>query len=411
MKKRLSFDFLVLLAIVTAFFVLFKFQDLDYSFLDKLKTVDKNTLVQKVYTENVAYTDLDEEENEVFLKEICDKSLETEFGNCFYYEALKEEEKVVYKEIFCILKDMKNNVELSVTDSYFVEKIFKCVMNDHPEFYYVEGYTYTTYTKKDTITKLEFSGTYTKSKEECEALNEQIDRYVTECFLGMPTGLSDYGKVKYLYEYIIDRTEYDLMAKESQNICSVFLQGKSVCMGYARAMQYLLLKENILCTIVNGTAEEGEEHAWNMVRLDGEYYHLDVTWGDASYTGENTGILGEGITNYSFFCVTTDEIEKTHTIGAFIPLPECTSRDNNYYIKEGYFFNAADKEKLSTVFNEAYESEKGYVEIKCENEAVYEEIFKYLIEDRHIFDYMKEGNDSVSYYDGKELLLLEIWLK
>ena len=129
MKKRLSFDFLVLLAIVTAFFVLFKFQDLDYSFLDKLKTVDKNTLVQKVYTENVAYTDLDEEENEVFLKEICDKSLETEFGNCFYYETLKEEEKVVYKEIFCILKDMKNNVELSVTDSYFVEKIFKCVMN------------------------------------------------------------------------------------------------------------------------------------------------------------------------------------------------------------------------------------------------------------------------------------------
>ena len=99
MKKRLSFDFLVLLAIVTAFFVLFKFQDLDYSFLDKLKTVDKNTLVQKVYTENVAYTDLDEEENGVFLKETYDKSLETEFGNCFYYEALKEEEKVVYEEI------------------------------------------------------------------------------------------------------------------------------------------------------------------------------------------------------------------------------------------------------------------------------------------------------------------------
>lgn len=414
MKKRFLFDVLALLAIAVAFFVLFYFQDLDMGFLNRLKNSDKDTLVNETVIENARYA-RDQEQNEdkqsTLEKQVFTQPEEKELANCYCYSVLSDEEKTIYLEIYGILADMETEVELSTLDVELIEKAFKCVLNDHPRFYYVEGYTYTTYAKEDVICRLEFSGTYTKSKEECNLINAQIENYVAECFAGMQDNLSDYEKVKYIYEYIIEGTEYNLSAQDSQNICSVFLNGESVCMGYAKAMQYLLLEQDILCTIVNGTAQQGEVHAWNLLLLDGQYYHLDVTWGDDSYTIANDESTSVGMTNYSFFCVTTEEILKTHTIENVVELPECVANENNYYVKEGYYFESLDTDRLSNIFSQAYANQKGYVEIKCMDGVVYREIYTYLIEDQHIFDYLEDSRDTVSYYDGKELLLLEFWLK
>lgn len=414
MKKRIFLDLLALAAIAVGFFVLLYFQDLDIDFFERLKNSDTEILVDKTEVENQEYAIKhaeNEDEQTMLERQTFAQPAEKKLENCYCYSVLNEEEKGVYLEIYCVLKDMLKDVELSTLDVELIEKIFKCVLSDHPQFYYVEGYTYTTYSKNDVLSKLEFSGTYTKTKEECEILNLQIEQYVTECFAGMQDGMSDYEKVKYIYEYIINGTEYNLTAVDSQNICSVFLNGESVCMGYAKAMQYLLLEQNILCTLVNGTAQEGEVHAWNLLLLDGQYYHLDVTWGDDSYTISNDDSTSVGMTNYSFFCVTTEEILKTHTIDNVVDLPDCIADENNYYVKEGYYFENLDTEKLTKVFSDAYASDKIYVEIKCMDTLVYREISKYLIEEQHIFDYIEEGKDTVSYYDGEELLLLEFWLK
>lgn len=414
MKKRFLFDLVALLAIAVGFFMLLYFQDLDMDFLYRLKNMDEETLVDKTVVENETYARMQEDNEDMPVtldKQTFVQPAEEEFVNCYCYSVLSEDEKTVYREIYGILNTMGEDVRLSTVDVQLIEKVFKCVLNDHPKLYYVEGYTYTTFTRDTDIAKLEFSGTYTKSREECDAMNVQIENYVADCFSGMENGISDYEKVKYIYEYIIDGTEYNLTAEDSQNICSVFLNGESVCMGYARAMQYLLLEQDILCTVVNGTADQGEEHAWNLLLLDGQYYHLDVTWGDDSYTVSNDTSSQVGMTNYSFFCVTTEEISKTHVIDNVVELPECIAWDNNYYVKEGCYFKSLDTDKLSKIFEDAYALDKGYVEIKCMDSVVYREIYTYLIEKQHIFNYLKEGKDTVSYYDGEELLLLEFWLK
>ena len=414
MKKRFLFDLVALLAIAVGFFMLLYFQDLDMDFLYRLKNMDEETLVDKTVVENETYARMQEDNEDMPVtldKQTFVQPAEEEFVNCYCYSVLSEDEKTVYREIYGILNTMGEDVRLSTVDVQLIEKVFKCVLNDHPKLYYVEGYTYTTFTRDTDIAKLEFSGTYTKSREECDAMNVQIENYVADCFSGMENGISDYEKVKYIYEYIIDGTEYNLTAEDSQNICSVFLNGESVCMGYARAMQYLLLEQDILCTVVNGTADQGEEHAWNLLLLDGQYYHLDVTWGDDSYTVCTDSSSHVRMTNYSFFCVTTEEISKTHVIDNVVELPECIAWDNNYYVKEGCYFKSLDTDKLSKIFEDAYALDKGYVEIKCMDSVVYREIYTYLIEKQHIFNYLKEGKDTVSYYDGEELLLLEFWLK
>lgn len=341
-----------------------------------------------------------------------DDTLREAQENCYAFGRLTKEEQDLYLEILDALLYFRENVKLSTCDKELISRIFQCVLNDHPEIFYVEGYTYTEYTLGTLLKKITFTGSYSISREEAEQKQVQIEDYVNQCLAEMPEDADEYGKVKYIYEYLIHHTDYDAAAKDSQNICSVFLEKKSVCQGYAKATQYLLNRAGIFSTLVLGRVVGGEGHAWNLVRIDGQYYYVDTTWGDASYQAVGSDYPAGKIPtiNYDYLCVTTEQMEQTHTFDNVVDLPVCTATDANYYVREGVYFEEWDEERVAKIFADSYRKGEAYVTLKCAGEAVYQKMRKTLIEEQGIFGYLDCQGGSVSYVENEKQYSLSFWL-
>lgn len=344
-------------------------------------------------------------------------SLLEEGGSRFAYESLDAQEQIWYGEIEQALGEMTDTVKLSTEpigqglDEQDIDRIFQCVLIDHPEIFYTTGYTYTKYSRGDRTVGIDFAGTYSLPREEAVNKAEEIRERASEWLSDIPSDASEYDKVKAVYEKIIFSTDYDLNASDNQNIASVFLGNSSVCQGYAKATQYLLNHLGVMCTLVQGTVDTGEAHAWNLVRVDGDYYYVDTTWGDASYRMEDgSGQQELPEINYDYLCVTTQELLRTHRIESVAAMPECTATQANYYVREGVYFTSYDAEQMQSIFDRAWESGRTEITLKCADEECYREICRVLIDEQEIFSYMPENSSTIAYAQNGKQLSLTFWV-
>ena len=328
----------------------------------------------------------------------------------YYYNALSSEEKVVYDQMYKAILERKE-VKLDTEDQEVVKKIFECVTNDHPEIFYCAAYQIEGVQLYGKMVQMKFTANYHMTEDEVQENFRKIEEYVETCIASVPAGADEYTKVKYVYEYIINRTEYVPNSPNNQNVCSVFVGGQSVCMGYAKATQYILSRLGVDITLAYGMVG-GESHSWNLVRVDGEYYYMDPTWGDAGYVrpGLSTSTpISQGV-NYEYFLITTEQLAKSHTINNVVPLPACVATRNNYYIREGLYIPAYEEATLDAIFDRMQTNAEKSVSLRCADAESYEETKKELITNQKIFRFL-EGAGSVSYSYNDALYTLIFWIE
>ncbi|MDE5950842.1 MAG: hypothetical protein K2H12_04590 [Acetatifactor sp.] len=120
----------------------------------------------------------------------------------------------------------------------------------------------------------------------------------------------DYEREKYVHNRLLELVEYQSGAPMSQSAYSALVNGKTVCAGYARAFQYLMQQLGIPCYYCTGYS--GENHAWNIIYLYGEYYNVDLTWDDTEPA------------TYKFFNKTDQDYATTHARRSLAQkLPAC----------------------------------------------------------------------------------------
>ncbi|MCR4990240.1 MAG: hypothetical protein K6A38_05180 [Lachnospiraceae bacterium] len=334
----------------------------------------------------------------------------------FYYDHLSSDDKKIYIEIYYILNSMMEEVTVSTLDEEQLSRVFECVINDHPELFYVDGYSYVKYMVGQKPKEMTFSGTYNMTKDEANEHVKRINEYIDTFAESLKNGVDntdDYNIIKFVYEYIIRGTDYDKNVKFDQSIVSVMEEGRSVCSGYSKTAQLLLNSCGISTTVVLGRVKDGEAHSWNLVLADGKYYYMDVTWGDSSYTlredsDEFSNSLPE--VNYIYMLMPLSEIEDTHDFDHPEYMPECLSMEDNYFVKEKLYFTAVDDQMLWQAFNNAYVNEKEYIMIRMDNPECYDNMRDHLLKDQKIFDYVLTRDGSVSYAENREQRYMVFWL-
>lgn len=340
-----------------------------------------------------------------------------EAADTYALDHLTEIEQIWYEDIAEALGTMAAGETLDEAgisgglDETDIDHIFQCVMMDHPELFYVNGYSYTKYTRGERTVAIDFEGSYELDQETALAREAEIEQAAEAFLTEIPDG-DDYTRVKYLYEKIIRETDYDLNAPDNQNIYSVLVGGASVCQGYAKTMQYLTNRLGMECTLVIGTVPNGERHAWNLIRMDGEYYYLDSTWGDISYQTQESDYEDLPEISYDYFGVTTAQLRTTHTPECEVELPECTAQEDNYFVREGALFTSYDRLQLQQLMDKALAAGRGDIALQCADLECYNEMKAALIDGQEIFTYLPEESetDTFAYTLNEQLLSITFFL-
>ncbi|MEF9998481.1 MAG: transglutaminase domain-containing protein [Lachnospiraceae bacterium] len=311
----------------------------------------------------------------------------------YYYHQLQESDRIIYQELLQGIRTNAKEIYVHTTDNDKLQKIYRYVLYDAPEIFWCQGSgTSNVYEKGmgGNPGYIVLMPEYQYDETAKETKQQEIEQAVTACLSNVPSDSTEYEKIKYVYEYIINHTTYNQLAADNQNIYSVFINQESVCAGYSKAMQYLLEKMGIFCTYVPGTATGQEAHAWNLVQCDGAYYYVDVTWGDPVFlqeeatTQDNTVIedaVTEDTITYDYLCCTDEDILRTHTLLEDITYPTCTSTTYNYYILNGLYYETYNRNQILNSMYESIDNQQPRSVFKFSSTEVYEQAHYEIVDE------------------------------
>lgn len=152
----------------------------------------------------------------------------------------------------------------------------------------------------DNIIKVEIKHTYTD--DEIKKLNAKVDEIINKT---ITNEMSTRDKIKAIHDYIINHTEYDTLKTKNINdktyhsntAYGVLIEGYGICSGYSDAMKLFLDKLNIINYKISN-----DQHIWNLVYLDGNWLHLDLTWDDP--------VSDKNITRDNYFLIDTKTLKE-----------------------------------------------------------------------------------------------------
>ena len=260
------------------------------------------------------------------------------------------------------------SISLTVTGPDELRSAIDAVFWDYPEYFWFKGGWNGTYIESGGMRFYTVEPNYEYSASEYKSCADLVES-VFQPQIDALQGLSEYDKVKGVYEFLINYTRYDL-SYHGKTVYELARDGAAVCEGYTRATQYMLTKLGVEAIYVSGDTVGGgdEGHAWNIVKINGKYYQVDTTWGDVE---DSDGT--ESLT-YKYLCMTDDEIGIDH-IADNNGYPACVSTDLNWYRLNNRYLEYYDERQIASCIG-SYGVE---TEFQCATDALYEEVMDQLV--------------------------------
>lgn len=311
------------------------------------------------------------------------------------YNTLSGDKKIVYDTMIKAMKAHDDSFRIpdgvKITGEEYVE-LYQLIFDfEYSLFDLGVNIRYTSSATTGYVVSAQLSYTYTA--EQVEDMMKKVDASADKIIAGLKDGMSEYEVVKYFYDKLASEVEYNENAENLRDIYGALVDKSTVCGGYAKAFSYLCSKVGIESMTVLGDFNE-TPHMWNMVKVDGDWYHVDVTSGNAMAT-EFPYI------RYDYLCVNDDMINKHHVIyDQPFDYPKADADKYNYFK-----FNdlvASDVPEAAALIAEEIikASEAGIpaVQFSCKDDQTFSDVIYYLFdpEQRHAIDIYENTYDSAA---------------
>lgn len=302
--------------------------------------------------------------------------------NEYYYSKLTKREQGYYHKLLEAISCGDSVIKASpLMNSKTITKVTTAVNYDHPELFYVD------------FRNLNFLGTpagvicqvdYTAKAPLREGIISKIDSEI-DAVVNMANRENlkdDYEKCRWIHNYLIKNVRYNYDAlKQPDNypnsfgVGGVFYEKLAVCEGISKAFKVLCDRLGVETLIAFGTSSlegigAGILHAWNIVCLDGQYSHIDVTW-DMGMSATSKYI------RFDYFCLSDRYMKTDHVYGGF---PECTTVSLSYFCKRNRWFSSG--KQLQRYLESELQKGASVLYFRAENKKVGTESFVKKVQDQ-----------------------------
>jgi hypothetical protein len=307
----------------------------------------------------------------------------------YAYNTLTDFEKALYDAMVTQISTLQINVPnaLGNVEPDTWNKIYGMVYNQEPQLFWMSPRI----TSAMNVGKLYYR---TRDPEAIKKMQGEIDVTVNKLLSDM-SGMSTFEKLDYMNTYLalnstfnkVEGTEDQLFNGTIYNAFSggTSKQGDLQCSGYAHAVQYLCDLSGIECMYITGTNKTGLSHAWNVVKVDGNWYNFDTTWADPILETPNYKNV-----NHMYMLVPDSWIiDKSHynhnkiiyadgRSQLYFTPPACTSDTMNWFKQKGEVYSdaASAKAELTAQLDNAAKNGLRTTEIMCSSKAVYDAVKK-----------------------------------
>ena len=315
------------------------------AFTENLGNITTATNNEKTVEDDIEVPEI--VENPISSIENNNSNTNTDYSNVqvdkYFYNQLDEKSRIIYRAFESNKEQMKTGtyqIELGTSFSdilsqssgqeklgEYYQSAIEAYTYDNPEIFYLSPKkmylnietttrggvsTYNVYINSGN--EVNYLTDEFNSKQSIDQATAQIEQMKNQIIQNR-TG-NTYEDVKMVHDYLVDNISYDssLSKQNIYNIYGALVNRECVCEGYARAFKYLLDELNIPCVMVIGTGTnsqgETENHAWNYVQLNGNWYAVDTTWDDPVVIGGETA---SEESRYKYFLVGREVIDQDHS--------------------------------------------------------------------------------------------------
>lgn len=242
----------------------------------------------------------------------------------YYYNRLNKAQQNTYHAIKTGLQSLAPSFQIPRLEHKELADVFFLVRLDNPEIFYSVNFKYKFYQDSGNAEMIpEYMFDKSKIQDHQKAMKSRVEKLARPAMK-----MNEVEKLQYIHDFICQNVYYDKLKKAySHEIIGPLGQGVGVCEGIAKSVKILCDALGIWCIVAISEAnpEKGIKyrHAWNVVRVNGKYYHVDATFDNS--LGKNTDTI-----RYDYFCLSDKQLFRDHQPLVW-KIPACEDGEHFYY--------------------------------------------------------------------------------